>query len=185
MHEMNFGDTPIGRQPRRSGILRRFARDRKATTAIEFAFLVGPFLALMFAVIENALSFTVEQLVSNAADNAARTFRTGQADLSTMTKESFHDMLCADVKMIFTSCDNLIYTLKAYPTFADVADNIEWEGNDLKQTTSIFEPGDSTSKMSLQIYFKYPVRMDLVRMAISGTDWKLLYATTTWQNEPF
>ncbi len=46
--------------------------------AIEFALIALPFFLLIFAIIEVSLSFTAQQVMSNAADDIARQLRTGE-----------------------------------------------------------------------------------------------------------
>ncbi|MGL1590454.1 TadE/TadG family type IV pilus assembly protein, partial [Vibrio parahaemolyticus] len=63
----------------RPRIVRRFKRDDKGSTAIEFAFVIGPFLFLIFATIEVAMVFFASQLLETATADAARLILTGQA----------------------------------------------------------------------------------------------------------
>src|SRR5580692_1890976 len=57
---------------------RRFARHQGGATAVEFALVLLPFLALMFGIIETALVFFADQTLETAVANSARLILTGQ-----------------------------------------------------------------------------------------------------------
>ena len=61
-------DTPA--RPR--GLLRRFRRDQRGVTAVEFGMVATPFFALLFAIIETALVFWTTQVLETAVTNASR-----------------------------------------------------------------------------------------------------------------
>ena len=63
--------------PSRS-FLRRFARADRGATAVEFAMIALPFLALIFSVFELGMIFIGSSAVEAATVSAARQIRTGQ-----------------------------------------------------------------------------------------------------------
>ena len=54
----------------------RMRRDQSGATAIEFAMVVGPFLALVFAIMEISLVYFVEFSIDNGVHKAARLIQT-------------------------------------------------------------------------------------------------------------
>lgn len=73
------GGTRAGR------LLRRFLRERRGVTAVEFGFVAPPFFALIGAIIETALQFWCGQILDNALGDAARALYTGQFQQSMAT----------------------------------------------------------------------------------------------------
>ncbi|MBN9269505.1 MAG: pilus assembly protein, partial [Mesorhizobium sp.] len=70
-----------GRDTRKAGqarLLARFARDRRGSTAMEFALLAIPFALLVFAILESCISFAGQEVMANITDDVARQLRTGQ-----------------------------------------------------------------------------------------------------------
>ena len=65
-----------GRQGARS-ILFRFRRDERGVTAIEFGMVATPFIALLFAIVETALTLWTTQVLDTGVTNAARRIYTG------------------------------------------------------------------------------------------------------------
>ena len=57
----------------------RIGRNTDGFTAVEFAMVIGPFLALLFAIMEVALVYFATFSLENATEQASRLIRTGQA----------------------------------------------------------------------------------------------------------
>ena len=57
----------------------RFVRRDDGATVIEFAIVIMPFLALLFAILETALVFFAGQVLETAVTDASRLVMTGQA----------------------------------------------------------------------------------------------------------
>lgn len=173
---------------------RRFWRNSDGSLAIEFALLAGPFAVLLFAIIESCVSFAGQQLLSNAAEDVARQFRTGKIKAADVEDaEELHGMICERIKILVAEgCTGLEVDLRAYDTFAQAAAvRIIYTGSggtrDLAGSNFGFSPGRSQTKNMLRVFYKWPVMTDLMRLAMSNLEGSktLLFATVTWQNEPF
>ncbi len=68
--------------------VRRFARAEDGATAVEFALVATPFVALLIAILETALVFFAQQVLQTAATQSARLIMTGQAQTANMTRRS-------------------------------------------------------------------------------------------------
>lgn len=174
--------------PRRKGILGRFTRNAKGSVAIEFALLALPFSMLVFAIIESCVSFAAQQVLSNAADDVARQFRTGQIKAS-IDKDDLRKALCDRLEIVVsTGCPGLEFDLRNYDSFADAAAKrtVMLEG-DLDPDDLKFLPGKAGSKNQLRVFYRWPVITDFMRKSMSNLpDGKTLhFASVTWQNEPF
>lgn len=177
-------------------LLRRFIGDRQGVAAIEFAVLAIPFFLFIFAILESCLSFAAQQVLSNAMDNVARAVRTGQ--LPALTESQLKKAICDHIEVIVGSdCmtnGNLNVDLRSYTTFkAAATDTYTVVGGNIfiKRNTAVLPlqvtPGASLTINTLRVFYKWPVITDVMRtyMANIGGNKTLLFATTTWQNEPF
>lgn len=177
---------PGGRRP-----WRRFARNADGAVAIEFAALIIPFCLLVFAVLESCISFAAQQVLSNATDDVARQFRTGQIRQADLDTDPFlvSRTICAKLEILVASgCPELEIDLKSYATFKEAADKrIAFKNNDIDTTGFSIVPGPSGSKNQLRVFYRWPVMTDFMRKSMSNlrNGKTLLYATVTWQNEPF
>ncbi len=183
------GTAENDRGPWRRRLLLPFLKDRRGSTAIEFAMLALPFSALVFAILESCISFAGQQVLSNAAEDVARQIRTGQVKAAAITETSLKTMICDRIKiMVSTGCPGLIVDLREYDTFADAAkERIKLTNGDIDQTGFDVKPGKSQTKNMLRVFYRWPVVTDFMRKWMSnlkdGTT--LHFASVTWQNEPF
>lgn len=181
-------------QPSRRGLFGRFARDRSGATAIEFTMLAIPFSLLIFAILESCISFTAQQIVSNAADEVSRQFRTGQLRPApsnpVLLASKVRGLVCERLEIIVSKgCPGLAIDLRQFSTFADAA-NIKTKftpSGDLDTTGFGVNPGKATTKNMLRVYYKWPVITDFMRASMSNLPGgkTLQSATAIWQNEPF
>ena len=73
---------------------RHFAFCRKGATAVEFALVAAPFLALLVAIFETALVFFAGRVLDEVTEEASRYILTGQAQKSNMTQSQFLNYVC-------------------------------------------------------------------------------------------
>lgn len=79
-------------------------RDTSGSTAIEFAMVSGPFLALLFGIMAVGLFFFTTFSTENAVEQAARPLRTGEAQAAGKTKDQFKKDVC-DKLPAYVDCD--------------------------------------------------------------------------------
>ena len=90
-------------------LVRRFARSERGVSAVEFGFVGGPFLYLVFAILELAMMFWSGAVLETATANASRAIYTGQFQTSSTnaTKTTaqlsaqFKTNLCSYVTAVF------------------------------------------------------------------------------------
>ena len=180
-------------KPARPSLLARFVGNRKGTTVIEFAVLAIPFALLIFAILESCISFAAEQLLTNTTDEIARQLRTGQLKATDLDETTLRNLICGKLSiMVGNNCqsaDYLAFDLESYDTFAEAAQvrTNKTAGGDLDTTGFGVHPGGPLTKNMLRVYYKWPVMTDIMARTMSDLPdgRKLLFATVTWQNEPF
>src|ERR1700685_847970 len=100
---------------------RRVRRCRSGTAAIEFA-VIAPVLALfLFGIIETGVIFFAQSTLQNAADDAARLVRTGQAQNNGMTKAQYVNQVCGDMSGLIgasTCASNLQVDMQSFSDFS-------------------------------------------------------------------
>lgn len=78
--------------------LRRFRRDERAATAVEFAIIAVPFLAVLMAIFESTFVLFNAEVVDAVAANVSRQLMTGQIQSNGQTcaqqKVAFQNMIC-------------------------------------------------------------------------------------------
>ena len=97
-----------------NNFLRRFLRDRRGTSAVEFALVALPFFALLFAIIEVCIFFFASQLLESAIQDSGRLLFTHQAQDNGWTAQQFKDDICPRVAVMM-NCEKVYVDVKYYP----------------------------------------------------------------------
>lgn len=181
---------------KRAGFLKRFVRNRRGSTAIEFAILALPFALLVFGILESCISFAGQEVMANITDDVARQLRTGQLRPADVAGTKLTTLICGRLQIIVsTDCpDQLLVDLREYPTFADAAtagfkiqngDVVLMQGTNSQAFANT--PGLAESKNMLRVFYKWPVVTDLMAKSMANLNGgrTLHFSSVTWQNEPF
>ncbi len=182
--------THAGSARPRLSLALRFCANRRGTVAIEFALIALPFFLLVFAIIEVSLSFTAQQVMSNAADDIARKLRTGEISVATISApEELKREVCDKLFMPTTGCPDLFVDLRTYATFADVPKTLPITASgDVDSTALKVTPGGASTINQLRIFYRWPIFTDLMKHRIESIDGQgktMLFSTATWRNEPY
>src|SRR5665213_1491389 len=92
----------IGRLRRQ---LARFEQARSGSTAVEFAMLALPFLALIFGIVELGLIYLIATTLGNATTDASRQIRTCQLQQAGgATAATFKTLICNELSWMGSNC---------------------------------------------------------------------------------
>jgi Flp pilus assembly protein TadG len=170
-------------------LLRAFARRRDGSTAVEFSILVIPFALLVFAILESCISFAAQQVMTNATDDVARLYRTGQLRANQLSHDEVRDRICERMEILVSSgCPGLAVDLQTFSSFAQAAAlRTPYSNGDLDDTGFDAVSGGAGSKNVLRVYYRWPIITDMMRLSMSTINGgKVLhFASVTWQNEPY
>ncbi|MGD9670495.1 MAG: TadE/TadG family type IV pilus assembly protein [Hyphomicrobiaceae bacterium] len=109
------------RRPLRAALSRspKFWRSDDGATAIEFAIVLGPFLAFTFGIITIGLHYLATNSLEKAVYDASRQIRTGQAQQSAMTSQQFKQLVC-NLAAPHIDCNKLRVHMSSYDSWKDV-----------------------------------------------------------------
>ncbi len=82
------------RRPALAASSRDFIRCRKGATAVEFALVATPFIALLVAILQTVLVFFAQRILDEVTEEASRYIMTGQAQTGSVTQSGFANYLC-------------------------------------------------------------------------------------------
>jgi len=172
-----------------SAPLGRFARAREAATAVEFALVATPFLALIFAILQTAIIFFASQTLETAAANVSRLILTGQAQTGSWTAAQFKQQVCAQIYAIF-NCNSSVYVdVESYASFSAVNLNPPVTNGNFDSSQLGYNPGGPGAIVMVRLYYQYPVYVNLLNLSgdlgnLNG-GFSLLAATVVFKNEPY
>jgi len=167
--------------------LRRFLRHNEGATAVEFALVALPFLALLFAIIETAMVFYAGQALETAAANAARLILTGQATMKNMTAATFKTEVCKSLTVMFDCSGGVYVDVRTYTSFGAISNTSPLTNGEVDTGKLKFDATGPNDIVVLRLYYAWPIRVSLwnAGLADMGNSKRLLVATTAFRNEPF
>lgn len=168
----------------------RLRRDASGTTAIEFAFVAFPFLALLFAIMGVGIYFFTTFSLENAVEQAGRLIRTGQAQQTGMTSTQFKEKIC-ELAPSFVDCvGKLRVNVLNYPdseaiTPASLPQCLDGGGNLTDLTT--YTPGESSEVVLIWVCYEWSLAKSIpwLNLGNMGNGSRLIQAATTFRTEPF
>ncbi|MGF6307238.1 Flp pilus assembly protein TadG [Bradyrhizobium sp. i1.8.4] len=165
-----------------ASLLRRFHRNRRGATAVEFAMVAPLFFGLLFAIIEVAMIFFASQVLETVTQDSSRMVMTGQAQGASYTQDDFKKYVCGRVNALF-DCTNGIYVdVRSYPAtgFANVNLLPITDPSQVKWC-----PGKDSDVVVVRLFYQWPLFVTKLFSSTYLTNGKrLLIATATFKNEP-
>ncbi|HEY1979141.1 MAG TPA: TadE/TadG family type IV pilus assembly protein [Xanthobacteraceae bacterium] len=168
-------------------LVSRFVRQRDAMTTVEFAILLAPFVAALFAILQTAMTFFAGQTLETAAAASARLIQTGQAQTNGWSAAQFKAQVCNQIHGIF-SCNSGVYVdVETYPSFSSISLGLPVTNGAFDPSAINYNPGGPGDIVMLRLYYQYPVFVNLFGFNLSnlknGTN--LFAATAVFKNEPY
>lgn len=167
---------------------RRFVRSQDGATTVEFAMVVAPFLAMLFAILETAIVFFAGQTLETANADSARLIMTGQAQTQGFSQAQFKNAVCAKIYGLFNCQTGLFIDVKTYSSFAGInnAKPVDSEGN--LQTGSFgYQPGGPGDIVVVRMIYQWPVYVSLLGLNLSDSAGgkRVIMSTVAFRNEPY
>ena len=158
-------------------------------TAIEFAFVGGPFLYLLCVIFETGLMLFSEYVIENGVADAARMIRTGQVQSGSMTAGDFKNLVCGSLASFLKCSTNLYLDVRRFTAFSDIILPPPIKNGDLStdvSTGASFQPGGPMDVVVVRAYYTWTLYVPgLDHLANISGNRRLLSAGAAFRNEPF
>ena len=164
--------------------LRRFFRQNRATSSVEFALVATPFLALALGIIQTAIVFFAGQSLETAASTAGRLIMTGQAQTQGWSLDQFKQQVCNQVQGML-NCSGLNIDVQNYSSFGSVNLALPISNGNLNTANMGYNPGIPGNVVVVRLYYQYPVYFNVIGLNNLSGGLSLLTATAVFQNEPY
>lgn len=173
---------------RRGGRCATFARDSRGATAVEFALVAAPFLALIIALIQTFIVFFAQELLESVVRQSARLVMTGQVQSAQMTQSAFKQKVCDQIVILF-NCSGIMVDMQVATswTSANTAmPSLTFDATGAVTNTWQFNPGDSGDIVVLRVMYVWPVMLGPLGFNLSNLSNgnRLIMASAAFQNEP-
>lgn len=180
-------------QDRRGAVARRgLLRDEKGASALEFALIALPLIALLMGVLQVAYVYFANFALDGAVASGARLIRTGQAQTQGFDAARFKRELCAELVGPL-SCGKLLLDVRSYDSFGAAAAGLTPAFDDAGNMNNnvAFDPGNPEEVVVVRAFYPlelkalFPSIMGLGAMSnMAGGD-RLLVSTAAFRNEPY
>jgi Flp pilus assembly protein TadG len=174
-----------------------FLADEHAATAVEFALVAAPFLALIVGIIQTFLVLFASQLLETVVTQSSRQILTNQAQAAGLSQSQFATQVCDQVRILF-NCSNLMIDVETYSSFSGTN-----TGTAFPQTNSTlpaltfnaqgqvtnnwqYSPGATGDVVVVRVMYQWPVFGGPLGFNLSNlpNGNRLIMAAAAFQNEP-
>ena len=171
-----------------------FLRDRKGATAVEFALIATPFLALIAALIQTFLIFFAQSQLESAVRKSGRQILTGQVQsqdaslTQTQATAAFHQTVCNNGASLFT-CAGLMVDVQVASQWSSANTGVPtliYDSNGNVTNTWQFNPGSAGDIVVVRVMYLWPVFFGPIafNLANQANGSRLIMASAAFQNEP-
>lgn len=138
--------------------VRRLGRDERGFTAVEFALVIGPFLAILFAILEVALVFFATSSLDNAVRQAARAIRTGESQSANEGAQAILERIC-DRLPVFVTCNDLVLDVRSFDSFGEASGGagspLNGDGDLIGQCDAQFQMPGNSQVVLVNVYYRW------------------------------
>ncbi|MCK1711795.1 MULTISPECIES: TadE/TadG family type IV pilus assembly protein [unclassified Bradyrhizobium] len=178
----------IATKSRRRNRCAAFAGDSKGATAVEFALVAAPFLALLIALIQTFIVFFAQELLESVVRQSSRLILTGQVKDQAMTQAAFKQKVCDQVVIFFT-CSGLMVDVQvanAWSSANTAMPSLTFDGTGTVTNNWQFNPGDAGDIVVLRVMYVWPVVLGPLGFNLSNMSNgnRLIMSSAAFQNEP-
>ena len=182
-------------EKKRTPFTRRFRRNQKGATAVEFAIVAVPFLGLLAGIVELGFLFMGSVALDNAMQTASRRIRTGElqnaasADSAQkeLNRQAFRDEVCDRMGFLAADCKTkLSIDVRTATQFQNVAIGNPIQNGAFNPGALQFETGGPSTIVVVTAYYRWTMFLPLMNQALQRLPGEtLLTSATTFQTEPF
>jgi Flp pilus assembly protein TadG len=189
-----MAEMKITAEKRRSNRFGAFIRDSKGATAVEFALIATPFLAILAALIQTFLVFFAQSVLENAVRQSSRQILTGQVQTQdtglsqTAAMTAFRQSVCSNAAGLFT-CTGLMVDVEVANNWSSANTGmpaLTYDSNGNVTNTWQFNTGNAGDIVVVRVIYLWPVFFGQVafNLANQPNGSREIMASAAFQNEP-
>ena len=168
---------------------RAFFADRKGATAVEFALIGAPFVALLVALIQTFLVFFAQQHLEMVVIQSSRMILTGQAQAQNFNQTQFANLVCSNVAILF-DCNKLMIDVQVAGSWTSAnagAPSLTFDSSGSVTNAWQFNPGNPGDIVVVRVMYQWPVFLGPLGFNLANlpNGNRLIMASTAFKNESF
>ncbi len=166
-----------------------FGRKDDGAAAVEFAIVVVPFFALLFAIIELAFVFWAGQVLETAVHDTSRLIMTGQAQKQGFDQTKFKEELCNRVLGLFTCGAGMLVDVRTSTGFgsANLGKPTFKANGAIDDTGFQYQQGGPGEIVVVRVMYEWPLILRTFGLDLADTPSgkRLLMSAVAFRNEPY
>lgn len=165
-----------------------FGRRNDGAAAVEFAIVVVPFFALLFAIIELALVFWAGQVLETATHDASRLIMTGQAQKQSFDQTRFKQELCSRVLGLFNCNAGILIDVRTSGAFASAdLGRPALKNGKIDNSGFQFQAGGPGDIVVVRVMYEWPLILRTFGLDLADlpSGKRLLMSAVAFRNEPY
>jgi Flp pilus assembly protein TadG len=168
--------------------LRAFATAQGGATAVEFAMISIPFLALLFAIFELGAMFMASSAIDAAVEQASRQIRTGQLQSGgSNSAAGFKTLVCNKISWISgADCQaNLALDVRTFSSFSSISLTTPVSNGAIDQSRIAYTPSGSCDIVLVRAFYPWTLLTPTLEPGLPNLNagQRLLTATLAFRNE--
>ncbi len=165
-----------------------FRQCERGATAVEFALILGPFLAILIAILQTVMVFFAQRTLDTVVSQASRIIQTGQAQTSNLTASQFSSWVCQKTVALFT-CGNFMVNVQSYGSFAaasTTAPTITFDSQGRVTNNWNYSIGNPGDIVVVQVMYQWPIVLGPLGFNLSNLQNgnRLLVSSNVFKREP-
>lgn len=168
---------------------RRFAKARRGSAAVEFAFVAIPFFLLSIGLVEVSMIGFAQTSLDYAVGETGRRIRLGQVQMQGVSYSEIQNDLCSQLNgFMVLDCTNALYLdVKRYPSFVSATNNSPISNGAFNSSGFGFAPGSPSDIVVVRAYYRWKVLTPLFQGVLSNVNGgeRILVSTMMFRNEPY
>lgn len=167
----------------------RFGRAERGVTAVEFALISLPLVALIMGTLEMAMIILVTTTLEGATESAGRMIRTGEFQTSAAnSRNDFKALVCQRMGWLNAQCaGDLTVTVQVFNNFGNLAGSPPMTGANFVPNGGCFATGQPADIVLVRSYFAWPLFTPVLSYMLDnmGNGQRLITSATAFRNEPY
>jgi Flp pilus assembly protein TadG len=165
-------------------------RDERAATAVEFALLITPLIALILASLQLSIMFFAGQQLQSVAMAASRELMTGSAQQAGKNQTQYHADVCAVPASTLFTCNNIMVDVESGSSYSAISTTpitITYDAHGNVSNNFAYSTGNPGDIIILRVMYNWPVVGGglLPGLANQNNGNHLLVATSVFKTEPY
>ena len=189
-----MADVKISPRKIRRGRFAAFIGNDKGATAVEFALVAAPFLALITALIQTFLVFFAQALLESGVRSAGRQIMTGQTQTAdagmtaAQASSAYQRTVCANASVLF-NCAGLMVDVQVASNWSSAnagMPTLTYDSSGNVNNSWQFNPGNAGDIVVVRVMYLWPVFFGPIafNLANQPNNTRLIMASAAFQNEP-